>query len=489
MKRISFCALLLAAPLVVFLPATRAQNAPAPFKPAPLLSPSQVTLRVLPNGVRGLVKAGSNSDLVNIQVWVRAGSRFEGERESGAAHLVEILALRGSKNYPSGARGDDDSGARGALRALGGDGGALTSRDSTFYSATVAAPYAPQAMKILADAVLRPDLSARAVEDAKSQASDDIARRAFDPVSSASDLAYAAAFSRHPYRRAAIGSDAAVANLSLTAVKNYFTKNYVGANISVVVAGQIAPATAHKLIAANFGAASAAKPVAPKFAPEAPLKRDTIARRRPVSREIIDLAWRSAPITNPDDVVALDALLALWREGLDANLRRILLRDGEGGPLTPLVESYDVDFLTQRDAGLFIISLVDPADREAAVGAVLAEIRRVREQGVSPAELERAKSQLRAQYIEQGETLSGQAGSLGFYEMIATHRFALEYLDRTAKLSAADLQRAARKYLSPETFVRAEILPLPRPRPNEGQSGPVITAQWNTQLDTAEAAR
>lgn len=485
MNRIPFRALLLAAPLLVFTPAARAQTAPAPFKAAPLFAASQISLRTLPNGVRGLVKSGSSSDLVNIQIWVRAGSRFEAEKESGAAHLVELLALRGSKNYPAGAPGDDDGGAIGALRALGGDGGSLTSRDSSFFSATVAAPYASQAMKILADAVLRPDLSNAAVEDAKIQASDDIARRAFDPLASASDLAYATAFSKHPYRRAAIGNDAAVAALTPSAAKNYFAKHYVGANISVVVAGQIPLASAQKLIADNFRAASAAKPVAPKFAPDAPFKTDVVARRRPVSRAVIDLAWRAPPITSPEDVVAMDALLALWRESLDANLRRLLLRDGENGPQTPLVESYDVDYLTQRDAGLFIIALVEPADREAAVNAVLGEIKRVRDGGISPDELARAKRELRAQYIEQGETLAGQAGSLGFYEMIATHRFALEYLDRTARLTAADLRRVAQKYLAPDKFVRAEILPLPRPRPDQTDDS-IVTVKWNSKSDAAQ---
>ena len=42
------------------------------------------------------------------------------------------------------------------------------------------------------------------------------------------------------------------------------------------------------------------------------------------------LAWRSTGISNARDVVALDTLLSLWREGPNANLRRALLRGGEG---------------------------------------------------------------------------------------------------------------------------------------------------------------
>lgn len=437
-------------------------------------------MQTLPNGVRGLVKAAGGSDVVNIQVWVRAGSRYESDRESGAAHLLEILALRGSKTYPAARGGDDDNGgAAGALRALGGEAGSLSSRDSTFFSTTVAAPYAARALQILADAVARPDLSDAAIEDAKMRASDDIARRAFDPVASASDLAYATAFSRHPYRRSALGSDASVASLSPAAVRDYFRKHYVGANVSVVVVGQIPTAQAQKLIAQDFAPLSAAKLPALKLATEAPLKTDVVARRRPVGREVIDLAWRSPGINKPDDCVAIDVLLALWSEGADANLRTLLMRDGENGPRQPLADAFDVDFLTQRDAGLFIISLTGPSDRDGAVNAVLGELKRVRDGGVSASELQRAKTQLTQQYIEQGENVAGQGGSLGFYDMISSYRFALEYLDRIARITNADLQRVTKQYLAPDRYLRAEILPLPRPRPDTEGESPVITAGWN----------
>ncbi|RYE51857.1 MAG: insulinase family protein, partial [Rhizobiaceae bacterium] len=367
------------------------------FKPVSLFSASQISLKTLPNGVRGIVKSAPGSDLVNVQVWVKAGSRVETDKENGSSHLIELLALRGSKNYPAPSGGEDDGGALGALRGLGGDGGSLTSRDSTFFSATVAAPYAAQAVKILADATLRPDMAAASVEEVRLQASDDLARRLFDPITSASDLAYAAAFSKHPYRRPSIGSDTSIGSITPKSLKAFYDKHYVGANISVVIVGQIAANDAQKLIADNFGTASAKKPVPQKFAAETALRTDVVARRRPVTREVIDLAWRSPAVESAADCVALDVLLSLWREGLDANMRRILMRDGEAGPLTPLVASYDVDYLTQRDAGLFIISLVDPFDREGAVSAVLEEVKRVGEKGVTNEELARAKGQLREQ--------------------------------------------------------------------------------------------
>jgi zinc protease len=422
-----------------------------------------------------VVKPSPGSDLVSVQIWVKAGSRYEGAAENGVAHIIETAALTASANFPSK---EENGGPSGAIESLGGSAGSLTSRDSTFYSALVASPYAGTAIKAMADAVLHPTLTNVTVEEAKVTVQDELARRGFDGVNAATDLAYATAYAKNPYRKPALGTLSTVASLNAGRAKAYHDRQYVGANISVVVVGDISAAAAQKLIATYFGKASAAKPKPVPVATEGPLKLNVVSRRARVAREALVLAWRSPSISNPRDVVAMDTLLSLWREGTDANLRKILMRDGQKGPNKPLVSSYDVDFLTQRDSGLFAISLTDADDKEAAVRAVLDEVKRVGEQGISPEELARAKEELHRQYIEQGESPAGQAGALGFYEMIDNYKFAVNYLDLCSKVTAEDVQRVAHKYLSPEVHVRADIdaIPLPNQSPDDN-SPDVITAE------------
>lgn len=451
----------------------RAADADAAFKPAPLLTQQQVSFKVLGNGVRTVVKNTPGNDMVSIQVWVKAGSRYESASEGGLGHLVEICAARSSQSYPNR---DGNSGPTEALQAYGGTLGSLTSRDSTFYSAMVAAPFAENAMKILADSVLRPDFSAANVEEAKLQIQDELTRRNIDGVNLATDLAYAVSFEKHPYRKPAYGTLIGTASLNSSRARTYFHRQYVGGNISVVVVGDIPVVRAQELIGKYFAAASSNKPAAVAPSAEAPLKLKVISRRARVAREAVVLAWRSPGIKDATDVVAMDALLSLWREGLDANLRRKLMRDGEAGPNKPLVGSFDVDFLTQKDAGLFIISLADVQDKEAAVNMVLDEVKRVGEEGVTEDELKRAKNLLQRQYVAQGENPAGQAGALGFYEMIWDYRFAVNYLAQCSAIKASDMKRAASTYLSPANYVRAEIDAIPMPRPDQEDPNPnVIT--------------
>ena len=274
--------------------------------------------------------------------------------------------------------------------------------------------------------------------------------------------------------------------LSVAKARAFYDRQYVAQNISVIIVGDVAAPEAVAAVGRVF--ATASKMPALKIAPKTddlPAQRE-VSEKAPVSTDALALAWRSPSIENPRDVVATDALLALWREGLDANLRRLLLRDGPDGENKPLVDSYDVDYLTQRDAGLIVITLVGVQDREATIAAIENEVKRLADDGPTDAEMTRALDLLRRQYIEQSEGAAGQAGALGFYEMIANYKFALEYENLTQTVTKADIQRIAREYLSPDKEIRATVEPLPRPRPGKpddpnnalGGDG-VITTSWN----------
>lgn len=469
-----------------FAASNESPSAPAnasSFRAAPLFSAADISFRTLPNGVRALVKRAPGAETLSVQVWVRAGSRFESDADAGVAHLIETAAQRASKNQP--ARESGDGGLAGALRRVGGDAGALTSRDATFYSATVATPFVQTAFKALADTVLRPDLSDASVEEAKLGVADDLTRRSLDSVASASDLAYATAFARSPYRRSTLGSDESVAALSGTKARDYYKRQYSGANTTVVLVGDIDFERGQNLIRSFFGAMPRGVRAEPKTVLDPLPKNREATRRAGLSRDALTLAWRSSGITNPRDVVTLDTLLSLWREGAQANLRSRLLRGGPDSTTNPpLASAYEVDFLTQHDAGLFLITLAGTLDKDAAQKAVLDEVQRARDGALSPDEIARAKAQLRHQYIEQGENPAGQAGALGFYDAVSSYQFAVNYLSLCDMVTGDDLQRVARKYFSPNSLVRVELVPLTPP-----QNKPDIPRPGDPNIITASLAR
>jgi len=450
------------------------------FIPAPLFSSSQLSLRVLPNGVRSIVKEAPGSGIVAVQVWVRAGSRHEFADQGGAAHLMGVACLKASSGYSR-----QSGGAATAIQALGGTAFSQTSRDATNFSATVAKSSADKAMRILADAVLHPDLSEAALNADKDTARGDIQARDSDALAVSSDLSYAAAFATHPYRRSPVGQIDAIDALTSLRLRAFQQERYTGANISVVVVGDISATRAHELVAQSFASAPRAQPGArTQFgAPEAtPLKPRTIRRLGTVVRPTVALSFRAPGMDAPADVVAMDVLTAHWQEGRDAVLRRALLgapvdvpdeaddesstRSGAPTPSNPPIAlGLDIAFLTQHDPSLITFSLVaDQSNAARAVTTTFAEIARVRANGITPAQLERAKRVLRRQYVAQDETAAGQAGALGFYDMIGSYEFAAQYLDRINRVSIVDIKRVATRYLVPSSAIAILIVPEPTPQ-------------------------
>ena len=468
-----------------------------PSAPAKFLDPATISLRVLPNGVRGIVQENPGTDLVAVQVWVKAGSRFENKDNNGVTHLIESLALLQAGSTPNAKSADVEPSK--IIENLGGDLGSLSSRDSLFYSTTIASPFLPQALKALSAATLFPDLSDAKVEVAKEGLLAEIAGQG-DPLLQASNLAYATAFETHPYRRPANGTPAGVAALTGAKVREYHKTRFAGGNISVVVSGDVASEAGHKLIAQFFG-------VAPKAAMETqPATAKPLSGVLPASQRgnlpitVESFAFLSPPVSIPMDAVAADVLLAYWKEGRNAALRRVLRAaatndeeeneedeaaaddetpaappENEDEENAPLALGFEADYLTQRDSGLFLITLIAPIKRDEAKNAVLEEISGIQNQGISDEDLARAKNLLRHQYSQQGETLSGQAGSLGFYDMIDSYEFATTYLDRIDKITNDDIKRVATTYFKTDAYVDATIEGI-RPPVEKPDSG-TLTAR------------
>ncbi len=475
---------------------SRAGAATVVFKAAPLFDAASLSVKTLPNGVRGLVRETRGSGLVSVQVWVRAGGRYENDAQSGASRLLAEVGLRGSQNYPRrvDVSGNISGGPREALEAIGSDVKTLTSRDSTFYSALVSAQFLPQALRALADAALRPTIADISVVDARLDVANEQKRRESDALFASQDIAFRLAFGKHPYRKPASGSSVNIEALSVGAVRLFHQAHFVGKNLSVVVVGDVPGAVSQKLIAQFFSSARAGSGTQSAIAGEgAAPEFKTLSRRFATLNRVVTLAFRAPGINNPDDVIATDILLAHWKEGSGARLRTLLLgpekpanaKDDDKSDAPAL--GFDADYLTQRDPGLLTVSLVlNPEASSAAIGVLMDEVQRVQQQGLSDEELVRAKAALVRQYVEQSDTVSGQAGALGFYDMIADYKFATTYLDRIERATNDSLKRMANKYLSRTAYVQVVAEPQVRPRRDPGDSVPenpnTITASVRIQI-------
>src|SRR5438132_14176722 len=112
--------------------------------PRPAAAVSSPTRHVLANGIPVIVQDHRGSDVVALQLWVRAGARDETAAELGLAHYLEHMLFRGTTSRPRGFVERD-------VEGVGGRVNAGTSLDFTFYHAVLPAPRAAATIEMLAD--------------------------------------------------------------------------------------------------------------------------------------------------------------------------------------------------------------------------------------------------------------------------------------------------------------------------------------------------
>jgi zinc protease len=134
-----------------------------------------------------------------------------------------------------------------------------------------------------------------------------------------------------------------------------------------------------------------------------------------------------------------------------------------------LANAFDLQYITQKDPGLVMLSAAVPPDKELdARTAVQKELERLATEGISAEALTRVKRILRNSYAFTNEAYSDQTGSLAFYEMIDTYRFAVDYIDAVNQVTPEDVKRVAAEYLDPEKQVLIIFRP-PAPRKPGGE--------------------
>ena len=115
-----------------------------------------------------------------------------------------------------------------------------------------------------------------------------------------------------------------------------------------------------------------------------------------------------------EDTPALDVLCQVIGGGESSRLvQKVKLEKG-------LVHSIYASSYTPKDPGAFIIGATLPAENvERAVGAIFEEVNRLKTEGVTSEELHRVKVNIESNLIYDRQTVQGQAGKIGYYEVTA----------------------------------------------------------------------
>lgn len=336
---------------------------------------------VLPAGPRVISARLPAARSVSIAAYVLAGSRLETAGQVGVAHFMEHLTFKGTEAYPT-TRAISE-----AIEGVGGSFNAATDRESTVYWVRVPLREVERAMEVLGELIVRPRLDERDIESERAVIIEEIRSYLDDPSEYCQILFQTAMFGDGPLGREICGEEADIRALPSSAIHDFWKMAYRPTNTVVAVVGDIGHDRATALTARAFGTGDG---IVPGFAasPQLPAGPRIRTGKRDTSQAQLCLGVPALPRDHPDSW-ALAVLNAVLGDGMSS---RLFLSVREELGLAYDVSSGLVDY---ADAGALEISAgVDPAGLPAALGAILVELVRLRDEPVPGPELEKAKRYL-----------------------------------------------------------------------------------------------
>ncbi|MGV3628961.1 MAG: M16 family metallopeptidase [Betaproteobacteria bacterium] len=417
----------------------------------------EVAVRELANGLRVVVKPDRRAPVVVSMVWYRIGSVDEQNGVTGVAHVLEHMMFKGTKTVAPGEFSK-------LIAAAGGRDNAFTSRDYTGYFQTLHKSALPLSFRLEADRmtnmVLSPDEFAKelkVVMEERRLRTDD------RPHAMVYERLMATALAAHPYRNPVIGWMSDLEHLSVADIRVFYDQWYGPNNATVVVVGDVVPAEVFALAEQYFGAIPR-KTLPPRKPQEEPpqlgLKRLTV--KAPAELPYVLMAYRVPGLKKPAEdwePYALDMLESILSGNDAARLPRTLVKTDLVA--TSAGASYDG---LGRGPAFFYLSGTPVAGRSAEQMEqnLRREVKRVVDEGVTEAELNRVKAQVIAAQVFQRDSMFFQARQIGSMETIGfSYRDLDLYIEKLKQVTADQVREVTRKYLIDDVLTVAYLDPQP----------------------------
>jgi zinc protease len=447
---------------LLLLPALQGASAAAPNKAAPPASVPGFTFvksqgeieeyRLDANGLQVLIRPDHSAPVVTFNVVYHVGSRNEVTGTTGSTHLLEHLMFKGSDAY-NDAKGNS---VKQYLEKVGGSFNATTAVDRTNYFATVASNSLDDYMAIEADRMRNLWL-----HDADKKAEMTVVRNEYergknDPTTFLMEEVTAAAYQALPYHHPTIGWKSDIETVDTENLRAFYDTFYWPNNATAILVGDIDKQAALAMIRKYYGQYSQSSKAIPAVYTEEPEQTGPrrVIVKMPGQLGTVVIAHKVPNGRDVDTTAALALLDSILSDGNNSRFYKALVDTGLSvGAFSFGGGHHDLSL------HMLMASLSPGVQHDKVEKAVLAEIERVKKDGVTAEEVASAARRHRVEVAFARDGTSKVAFTLG--EFVATGDWALYVTmeDSVARVTPADVQRVARKYFNEDQSTTGWYVP------------------------------
>jgi predicted Zn-dependent peptidase len=380
---------------------------------------------------------------VTLGFWIGTGSAAETEAEAGLSHLVEHMLFRGTDRY--GSLEIDQM-----FDAMGAELNAGTGKENTSVYARVIDEHLTQAFDVVADMVWHPRFAEPDLANEREIVLEEIAMYEDEPQDRVFDVLGAAIFGDHPLGRPVIGRADVIAGTGTAGLERFHSEHYAPGDIVIAAAGSLEHDAIVELARAievpQRPAGPAVPPVPAQLAPHLSfLRKDTEQYHLTIG----------APAIARDDprrftLRVLDNILG------GTSSSRLFQEVREARGLAYSVFSFQALNAGSGQIGIYLGTRPDNVG--PALQVVADELGRLREDGVTPEELERSKENVKGRIVLALESTAARMNRLGTAVLAGLPLLTLdEVVELIESVSLDGVNALMRELLAPERLSAAAI--------------------------------
>jgi predicted Zn-dependent peptidase len=414
----------------------------------------------LPNGLTVIVKQNPDSRVFGVDILGKNRCAWENPGQEGITDFVNRMLTRGTK----------DMNAEQIQATLDDIGAQITTNDDphlpyddrytwrafSFIKFQTIDEYAEDGIKLLSKIVSEPSFPPEEIELTKKQVMGILGMESSSTNQVCRNLFYGTLLKDHPFGQTVLGNRASVGTFNQADLLLHHKKYYNPSNMVLAIVSNIEPATVMKWVKKRFGKIPPYPAKSPVIAIP-PKVSGVVEVNKPMEKEQIYIYLGNIVCGyKSPDAPALTLAVEILSSRLQLNLREI-----QG-----LAYSVGADVVYLGDFGWWVAAMgTGAANFDTAKAGILAEIEKLKTDTISQAELDKARNSMWGSSLMRNLSGVNQAYNMAFYEFIGVpYNSDSRALERLNKVTIADVQAAANKYLDTANYVLAYVGKVAEPK-------------------------
>ncbi|MGB2601161.1 MAG: pitrilysin family protein [Candidatus Omnitrophota bacterium] len=397
------------------------------------------------NGLRVVVSPMPQMSSVSLGVWIGIGGRYEQERQSGISHLVEHMLFKGTHTRTT-------KDLKESIEGVGGSFNGFTSDEVTCYMVKVPSQYMELGVDVLSDMVMNAKFDKDDIAREKFVVCEEIKMYRDQPADHVLDVLSGIMWPGNALGRPLTGSMTTVKRFTRDELIRFKESSYHPGNIAVVASGKVNPEKVSRYAMEKFAGQKKKKKLSFK-GPQASKKGPHMKVCRGNTQQThIAIGFR-AQDSNIRERFATKIMNVILGGNMSSRLFEEL-REKHG-------LCYDISSTYKRHSDLGEVQIhagVDTGNTVRSLRAILDELKKLRDLGVTSEELERAKKYAQGQFLLAMEGTSTRMVWLG--DRLMTHNNipdVKDILKRIECVTGDDIKKACSRIFCPEAVNLAMV--------------------------------